>query len=80
MTEKTDDKIHWRLLINYARFVSYKGDPVALTNANNRAVFDEKTEYFAMQASYENFRGLNMMPVDRQAEIEAWQLINLSAK
>ena len=46
------ESLEWSCLINYARFVTYKGDPVALTNANNKAVSEGETEYFAMTAGY----------------------------
>jgi len=31
----THNSVNWRLMINYARFLTYKGEPVVLTNANN---------------------------------------------
>jgi hypothetical protein len=73
--ENIDSQSSWRLMINYARFVTYKGDPVVLTNANNKACNEEETEYFAVTCEFKEFNGLNLLPIDRFQEIEAWQLI-----
>ena len=43
------DNLHspsWKLMINWARFVSYKGEPTALAMANNQACGDEPTKYW----------------------------------
>lgn len=62
-------------MINWARFVSYKDDPVALAMANNQACGDEKTKYWKIDIGLAGFNGLNMFPVDWKQEVAAWQLI-----
>ena len=67
-------------MLNFARFITYGGDPIALTNANNQVYSEEGADVFGVQMKVEEFCGSNMQPVDTESEIVAWNFVRETAK
>ena len=66
--------------MNYARFITFRDEPVILTNANNECYSEQGTKYFQIECDFEEFNGLNIFPLGRVQEIELWDLIKQRTK
>ena len=80
LTQTIFNQADWRLIINFARFITFGGDPVELTNANNKVYSEEGATVFGVDMKIEEFCGSNMPPVDTKSEIIAWNFIRETAK
>lgn len=69
-------------MISWARFVTFKGNPKVLTDANNQACGEEPTEYPLNQTVHKlpGFHGFNVFPQSKQDEARAWELIEKTCK
>ena len=72
----------FKLLIAWARFVTYDGDVQRLTDANNAACDDEPTAYPLGQTLHklDGFHGFNLFPRSLKDEQKAWTLLEKTAK
>lgn len=72
----------FKLLISWARFVTYEGPIQRLTDTNNAACSDEPTKYPLDQTLHklDGFHGFNMFPRSLKEEQKAWTLLEKTAK